>query len=490
MSSQLDAIGAARRYREANGAAILAEFADLLALPNVSRNLGDVARNASHIEGMLTARGVAARVVSRDGAGPIVIGRVDVPGAGRTIGVYAHYDGQPVDQPNWVFDPFSPTLCTAAVTDGGEVRALPGPDEEIDPEWRLYARSAADDKAPVIAMCAALDAMAAAGLEPTANLVFLFEGEEEIGSINLPGYLEELALELRTDAWLICDGPVHQTRRPQLVLGARGVAEIEITVYGPTTALHSGHYGNWAPNPAMLLAQLLASMKDEAGHVEIDGFYDGTAPITAEDEAAVAALPDSDDALRREFGLGSTEADGAPHALRMLIPSLNVRGMLSGGVGEEAANVVPASATASIDIRLALGNDGDEILDRVEAHIRAQGYAIVRDEPDMATRLGNHKVAKVDRKPSYPGFRTPVGSDLARALLAATTAAAGEEAIVMPTLGGSVPLHHFEAILGAQVAITPFANHDNSQHAANENLRVANLWYGIDLMTSLMTMPA
>ncbi len=488
MSTQADAVAAVRAHREAHGAAVLAEFAELLALPNVSRNLGDVGRNADHIVAMLGRRGVTARVVARDGAGPVVVGRIDVPGATRTIGLYAHYDGQPVDQPAWVFDPFTPTLCTAALEDGGTARPLPSDGEPIDPEWRLYARSAADDKAPILAVCVALDGMAGKGLSPTANIVFLFDGEEEIGSVHLPQYIEDLREELEADVWLICDGPVHQTRRPQLVFGVRGISEMEITVYGPVRSLHSGHYGNWAPNPAMELAHLLASMKASLGNVLVEDFYEGTVPITSEDLAAVAALPDHDSALRSDFGLGATEEGGTAHALRMMLPSLNVRGLRAGGVGEKAANVVPSQATASIDIRLAPGNDPDVMLDRVEAHIRSRGYHIVREPPDRATRAAHERIALVTRTPSYPGARMPVNSPLARELLAAAEAAAAEPVIAMPTLGGSVPIHHFTTILGSPVAITPFANHDNNQHAANENLRIANLWYGIDLVAGLLTM--
>jgi acetylornithine deacetylase/succinyl-diaminopimelate desuccinylase-like protein len=487
VTTQRQAVSAARAHREANGAAILAEFVELLSLPNVSRHLGDVIVNAEHIVGMLERRGVAARTVQLEGAGPIVVGHLERPGASQTIGLYVHYDGQPVDQPNWKVEPFSPALVTGVLGEGEE-RPLPVADEAIDPEWRLYARSASDDKAPILAICTALDAMAAAGVAPDASLVFLFDGEEEIGSPHLPAYLGDLKDELAADAWFICDGPVHQTRRPQIVFGWRGISEMEITAYGPVRPLHSGHYGNWAPNPNMALAQLLASMKDPNGNVIIDGFFEGTAPVTDGDVAAIAALPDDDEALRAELGLGSTEDGGTAHALRMLQPSLNVRGFEGGATGSGAANVIPTRATASIDIRLAPGDDPVGILRRVEAHIAAEGWHIVRDEPDLETRLAHPKVAKVTCEPSYPGARMPVDSVLARRLLASAELAAGEPVVAMPTLGGSVPVHAFTTILGAEVAITPFANHDNNQHAANENIRIANLWYGIDLLAALMTM--
>ncbi|NNF68331.1 MAG: M20/M25/M40 family metallo-hydrolase [Acidimicrobiia bacterium] len=487
MTTQHLAVEAAREHRETHAAEILAEFVDLLSLPNVSRDADDVAATARHVTAMLESRGVEARTVQLGDAAPVVVGHLRREGARSTIGLYAHYDGQPIDQPGWQVAPFAPTLVTGVLGEGIE-RPLPEGGEEIDPDWRLYARSASDDKAPVQAICTALDALAAADLTPPANIVFLFEGEEEIGSPNLRTYLETLTEELAADAWLICDGPVHQTRRPQIVFGWRGISEIEITAYGPIRPLHSGHYGNWARNPNMQLAQLIASMKDADGNVTITGFYDDTADITEADIAAVAALPDNDEAMRAELGLAATEDDGAAHAMRMLMPSLNVRGFSGGGVGLEAANVIPTEATASLDIRLAPGNDPEGILDKVEAHIRSRGWHIVDEEPDLETRLAHPLVAKVRREASYAGARTRVDSPLGQALLGAAEIAAGEPVVAMPTLGGSVPVHHFIEVLGAAVAITPFANHDNNQHAANENIRLANLWYGVDLMAALLTM--
>ena len=189
------------------------------------------------------------------------------------------------------------------------------------------------------------------------NLNFFFEGEEEAGSPHLGDLFDRIRDLLAADLWLFCDGPVHQSRRPQLVFGARGIAELEITVYGAVRDLHSGHYGNWAPNPAFELARLLASMKDDDGRVTVAGFYDSLTPPEPAVAAAIAALPPFDDALRRELGLAATEANDAPYLERLLLPSLNVRGLASAGVGDAARNVVPATATASLDLRLVPGKD-------------------------------------------------------------------------------------------------------------------------------------
>ena len=283
---------------------------------------------------------------------------------------------------------------------------------------------------------------------------------------------------------------MHQSRRPQLVFGVRGYTGLDLTVYGATRYLHSGHYGNWAPNPAMELARLVGGMKDDRGEVTIAGFYDGTAPIGEAERRAIANLPDYDATLRRELGLAAPEAGNAPLAERLLQPSLNVRGMVSGAVGDAARNVIPTEATASIDIRLAKGNDPAEMLDRVERHVRARGYHIVHDEPDLETRLAHERLVRVVRREGYPAARTEVGLPVVQPIVAAAERASDEPVVLVPTMGGSLPLYLFTEKLAHPIVIVPIANHDDNQHAPDENLRLANLWYGIDLMGEILTMPA
>ena len=400
------AVEAAREFRAEQGARILGDFAALLAIPNVGRDSANITRNAEHIVREFEQRGAEMRLLELPGAPPLVFGEMRTPGATRTLGIYVHYDGQPVDSARWTHGPWEPTLYTGSMEAGGEPRPLPQPGEEIDPEWRLYARSAGDDKAPIAALLAALDALQAAGIPLTSNLKFLFEGEEELGSPHLAEYLERYGELLDVDVWLFCDGPVHPSRRPQLVFGVRGVTGLEVTVYGATRSLHSGHYGNWAPQPAFLLAHLLASMKTDDGEVVIDGFYDTVEPLGEAEGAALAEMPPIDEELKQEMGLVWTEGQPALLAERLLLPSLTIRGIEGGGVGELARNVIPNSATAALGIRLVKGNDPEKMVDLVEAHIRAQGFHIVRDEPDLATRLRHPKIARVTREGGYPAART------------------------------------------------------------------------------------
>jgi len=484
-----DGLDATRAYRKTHGAAILREYAELLAIPNVASDKVNIRRNAAHIRDALVRRGVKAQLWELEGASPVVFGEWQVPGAVRTLGFYAHYDGQPVVESNWTHDPWQARLYTGPIEKGGVERAFPGPGEAAAPEWRLYARSAADDKAPIIALLAALDALRDAKMQPTVNVKLFVEGEEEAGSVHLPDYFSKYRDRLDVDAWIICDGPVHQSGTPQLVFGVRGITVLDVTVYGANRALHSGHYGNWAPDPAMRLARLLASMKDDTGRVLVEGFYDSVAKPTQALRDALKQLPDYDDQLRRSFALAATERNNAPYMEQMLQPALNVRGMAAASVGREARNVIAAQAEASIELRLVKGNDPDVMLDLLEAHIRGQGYHIVREDPDERTRLTYPRIAKLVRHRGYPAARTPLNLPICRKVVGVAERVAGEPVLQIPTLGGSLPLYLFERNLKRPFVIVPIVNHDNNQHAADENIRLGNLFYGIDLIGALLTMP-
>lgn len=479
----------AREYRQANEVQILTSFAELLAIPNVAADSAGIHANAEFLSARLRELGLTSEIWKIPGVPPAVYGELLVPGATRTLGIYIHYDGQPVDSTLWTHGPWEPVLYSGSMEAGGTRIEFPSPGQPVDPEWRIYARSAGDDKAPLGALLPVLRALREANVAPSSNLKIFLEGEEEAGSARLWDYLSMHRDRLQDiDVWLFFDGPVHQSGRPLLTFGVRGVTGMEITVYGATRSLHSGHYGNWAPVPGQDLARLLASMKDANGRVLIDGFLDTVEPIGADEQAALAALPDWDATLRRELGLGRTE--GEPESLpeRLLLPALTVRGLSSGNTGALARNVIPSTATATLGIRLVKGNDPEHMLDLVEAHIRAQGWHIVREEPDAETRLRHPRIARVVRDSGYPAARTRMDVPLVQEVIAAARAAAGDELVLQPALGGSLPLYLFTERLGKPAVIVPVANHDDNQHAPDENLRIANLWYAIDLYGALLTM--
>ena len=475
-----------QKWRIANEARIVGELREFLAIPNVASDTPNIEKNASALMEMLRRRGIEPRLLRVEGAPPIVFGELRAPGAKETLVLYAHYDGQPVDRAKWAGDPWTPVMRTDSVERGGKEIAWSDALRKLDPEWRLFARSASDDKAPIVAMLAALDALRAAKVPLRVNVKFFFEGEEEAGSPHLGAILEKYRDLLGADLWLIADGPVHQSRRLQLYYGVRGVMGLELTTYGPARPLHSGHYGNWAPNPIVTMTHLLASLRDEEGNILIDGFSDDVRPLTDAERAALAELPPVDEQLRRELALGRTEGGGAPVAERITVPALNLRGIRGGGVGETAANVISPEATASIDFRLVPDQTPARVREKVEAHLRARGYHIVHEPPDAETRRKHAKVVKLEWEPGYPAARVALDHPLSAAIERRIEAMTGQQLIKLPTLGGSVPLHLFGTVLRTPALGVPIVNHDNNQHGANENLRLQNLWDGIEVFAAVL----
>jgi len=478
-----------RAYRQANEHKIVGELIDLLSIPNLASDSLNIRRNAARLVDMLEQRGVRAQSLEVAGSPPAVFGELKTPGAKRTLMFYAHYDGQPVASLNWDTEPWQPVLRDQATEANGKIIPLPPVEKTFEGEWRIYARSASDDKSPIVAILVALDALKKNNLKLTTNLKFFFEGEEEAGSPHLEAIVAKYVDQLKADAWILCDGPVHQTRKQQLYFGVRGIISFELTVYGANRELHSGHYGNWAPNPAMMLSQLLASMKGDDGRVLIKGFYDGVEPLKPIEQKAIAATPDSDPELMRSLGLGRTEGGGKKLVELIHLPSFNIRGLQSAAVGDNARNVIPSKATAAIDIRLVKGTDRKHMRELVENHIRQQDYHIVEVEPDLETRRNYPKIVKTLWEEGYNASRTSMELPISRAIIAAVENLIGEPVIKIPTLGGSVPFYIFTDILKTPAIGVPIVNHDNNQHSANENLRLQNLWEGIEVFATLMVMP-
>jgi acetylornithine deacetylase/succinyl-diaminopimelate desuccinylase-like protein len=473
-----------RAWREAHAGQVVKELADLVALPNVASDAVAIRRNADVIVKMLERRGIAARLLEVEGSPPAVYGELVAPGARRTLMVYAHYDGQPVVSAQWTSGPWTPVLRDGPLDKGGREVAFEKADGRTDGEWRLYGRSTSDDKAPIVGVLAALDALRAAGIPPSVNLKLFFEGEEEAGSPHLEAMLSRHADRLKADVWVFCDGPVHQSRRLQLFWGVRGVMGLEMTVYGPLRSLHSGHYGNWAPNPAVTLVHLVASLRGTDGRIHVAGFDDDVRPLSVTEKAALAEVPDVGEQLRDDLALDATEPGRL--AERIMLPALNLRGLLSGQVGDTAANAIPTEATASIDFRLVPDQTPEKVRARVEAHLAGEGWHVVHEAPAPAVRRRHAKLVRLDWEPGYPPSRTSMDLPASRAVARVVEESVGAPVVRLPTMGGSLPMYVFEKVLAVPVIGLPIANHDNSQHAANENLRLQNLWDGIEVYAGLI----
>jgi acetylornithine deacetylase/succinyl-diaminopimelate desuccinylase-like protein len=472
-------------YRRAHELAIVGELDALTRYRSVAADSLGIVAAAAHLEGLLKARGFDTAQLAVPGSMPAVYGSLAVKGAKRTVVYYAHYDGQPVTPSEWASDPFDPVMRSGPIRPGEPRIDWKHAHPPLDPEWRLYGRAVADDKTSIIAFLAAFDALRDMGRSPSVNIKVLWEGEEEAGSRHLAAILRGHAARLKSDLWIIGDGPVHQSRRRMVSFGARGVVGMEATVYGPLRALHDGHYGNWVPNPAAMAAELIAAMRAPDGHVLIPGFLDDVRPLTAAERSAVAALPPVEDQLRREFGIARAES---PEGLTasILRPALNVRGIRAGHIGAEAANAIPTDATVSIDFRLVPDQTPARVRQTVEAFLRAQGWTVVPQAPDTAMRRAHPRIVKLEWEGGYPAFRSDMTTPAARAVIAAARDAAGGAVAVMPMMGGSVPLYMFDDVFHVPVIGLPVVNHDNNQHAANENIRLQNLWDGITTYAALM----
>jgi acetylornithine deacetylase/succinyl-diaminopimelate desuccinylase-like protein len=465
---------AAKTYTAPRHEELTKQYEEFLAIPNVALDPAGLKKNAEFLMAQLQSVGAEAKLLTAPGlpAGtpPVVWGEVKTPGATRTIVFYAHYDGQPVTPSEWdTGKPFTPAM------------------KMVDGEERVYARGAGDDKAAIFAQLTALRALQAAKLPLKANLRFVWEGEEEAGSAHLEQILMANRELIKGDVWLVCDGPVDQTRAQSLAFGARGDTHMQITVYGPNHALHSGHYGNWAPNPAMMLVQLLAGMKDADGHVLIPHFYDGIEPLGPVERKALADAPVNDEMLRQELALGH-EDGGGRHLLALLNePSLNINGISSGQTGARSPNAIPTTATVNLDMRLVVGTDGKVEQQRVVDYVKAHGYFVTAVEPTRDELLNHKMVARIELGGVEPASRTPMDLPVAAEVIEAVRSARGR-VVLLPTMGGTVPLEAMEHAAGTKAITVPIANHDDNQHAANENLRMQNLWDGVETMAALMEM--
>jgi acetylornithine deacetylase/succinyl-diaminopimelate desuccinylase-like protein len=465
------------------------EFRDLLSLPNDAHYPADIEANVQWCERAFTRRGFQLARLSTPTLPLLLAERRSKAPADKTVLMYVHLDGQPVDPSKWrQASPWTPAL--KALDEEGQWREIPW--ERLytgfDPEWRIFARSASDDKGPVSMLLAALDALAEIDVEPNYHIKVIMDFEEEIGSPQLPAAVEKYREALFADLMIILDGPRHVSNLPTLSFGARGIAAATLTIFGPRTAQHSGHFGNYAPNPAMRLAHLLASMKDEDGRVTIPGWYDGVRLDDAVRDI-LARVPDDEVLIRHNIGIAEAEKVGANYQEALQYPSLNVRGMASGWVGDEVRTIVPAEAAAELDIRLVPESDPERLLRLLRAHIEAQGYHLVESEPTEEERRRYPRIASLRTNVSYQAFRTDFDTQAGQWLERAMYRAFQREPVKIRISGGSVPISPFVKTLGIPAVTVPTVNRDNNQHGPNENIRLGNYVEGVKTLIAILTEP-
>lgn len=461
-------------------------FHELLSIPNDAHFPEDIEKNVQWCEKNFQTRGFTTRRLTTETV-PLLLAERPAANARKTVLVYLQIDGQPVDPTQWFQeDPWQPVL--KAKNEAGEWETIPWSslEKEIDPEQRIFARSASDAKGPVAMFLAALDAAADHGIAPNYNLKIIMDFEEELGSPHLPAAVEQYREALAADMLIIFDGPRHISNQPTLTFGARGIATITLTVYGPRVPQHSGHYGNYAPNPAVRLAQLIAGMKDEEGRVTIPGFYDGI-ELNEETRNILAQVPDDEKQIQQSIGIAETDRVGANYQESIQYPSLNVRGISSGWIGSKVRTIIPATATAEIDIRLVLESDPERLIRLVRQYIEGQGYQLFDREPTEEERLRYPKMAFFRSEISYQAFRTDFDSEVGRWLDRALTRAFGQTPIKIRTSGGSIPISPFVTTLGIPAVTVPTVNRDNNQHSPNENIRLGNYLEGVRTFLGILS---
>ncbi len=471
---------------------LLKEYFEFLSLPNTLNDPEQLQNNAAFISEMMKKRGIKnVQLLQADiqGAIPAVYGEVLTPGATKTLIFYAHYDGQPVNPDKWAqgLSPFKPQLTTTSLDKGGQFLDFPSENTPLNNDWRIYARAAADDKAGVFTILNAYDAIRQSGVSPKINIKFFFEGEEEKGSTNLEAILLKYKNLLKSDAWIISDGPMHASGRKQITFGVRGDVNMNITVFGAKRPLHSGNYGNWAPNPALKLVQLLASMKNNKGTVLIDGFYDDVSPLSKMEKKALSDIPDAAPMMQKELAFAEAESTERTFLESITtLPTLNINGIVSANVGKLASNIIPTTATATLDLRLVKGNDVQRQIQKVINHIKKQGFYIIDREPTDEERMKYPNIATIRSGSGYNAQRTSMDLPISQQVIKAVKGSSAQDIILMPSAGGSLPLFLFEKVLNTPPITVPVVNYDNNQHGENENLRIGCLWEGIETIAAIM----
>ena len=457
---------------------------DLLSIPNDAFYVEDIEKNVQWCESAFQQRNFTTTRIKTDYV-PLLLAERNHKKAKKTVLIYLQIDGQPVDSSRWLQEsPFTPTLKKP--TSDGKWEAIEWSNlEQYDDDWRVFARSASDAKGPVSMFLAALDASQEAGVVPNYNIKVIMDFEEEMGSPHLPQAVTDNKEMLAADMLIIFDGPRHITNKPTLTFGARGISTIQLTTYGPIVPQHSGHFGNYAPNPALRLSKLLASMKDDQGKVTIPGFYDGIS-IDAETEKILKAVPDDEASIRDRLQIAVTDDVGSYYQEAIQYPSLNIRGMQSGWINEKVRTIIPGWARAEIDVRLVLESDPERLMGLIKEHITSQGYLVLDREPNKAERLANEKIATFTYEVSYQSFRTDFDSEVGLWLRSALKSAFDEDPVMIRMSGGSIPISPFVTTLGIPAVTVPTVNRDNNQHSPNENLRLGNYREGIKTMIAIL----
>jgi acetylornithine deacetylase/succinyl-diaminopimelate desuccinylase-like protein len=454
---------------------IMDGLADFLRLDTVSQNPRGVRAGGEWLAQAMSARGLATRFLETSG-NPAVYGSLHSPAARRTVLIYCHYDVKPAPPGGWLQpSPFEPVLRDGTAEEGAPILSLTDVPDDLLPQHRLYGRGASDDKGPIWAHLSALELMRARGIAPRVALKFIFDGEEEVGSPNFGAITEQHRDLLAADVVLVMDGPKDASGRPTVAFGARGILSLELTLESARRDVHSGNFS--VPNPAWRLVGLLASMAAPDGTPLVEGLEDGVVPPTTAERDLMGRIPLDRASIEKELGVPLP----AEYLERLMFRStLTIRGLRSGFTGPEAQTIIPHQATVAFDARLVKNQRVDTVYRRILDHIRGQGFVVIESvDAPIPDELRGRAIRVVERR-GYDPAKTAADLPISRAVIEAVEQAhGGEAAVVLPTMGGSVPLWAFTDILRLPTIVIPYANANNRQHSPNEHLRLDHLYQGV-----------
>lgn len=461
------------------------ELRDFVAIPNDALNADDIDDNIFWLKKKFNARGFNTMELETENL-PLFFAALPMEENKPTVLIYMHFDGQSVDPSKWNQSNPYDVVLKKPIADGYETVAFDSMADDINYDWRLFGRSTSDDKGPIVMLLNTIDLLKKEGKKLPFNVKVILDGEEEKSSKPLPAAVKEYRELLDADFLVIADGPVHTSGKPTVVYGCRGITTLSLTTYGPIKPQHSGHYGNYAPNPGFQLTQLLAAMKDTEGRVTIKGYYDG---ITLDETAqkVLKSVPDSNTAIAEKLQFKTAEKVGDFYQEALQYPSLNIRGLGSGWVGKEARTIVPATATAELDLRLVPESDGNRLKKLVKNHISEQGYYLLDHIPTKEERLAHDKIVTVLEGSVTDAFRTDLDNNYGEFLVKTMQQAFKEDVVQIRIMGGTVPIAPFINELQIPAFIVPMVNPDNNQHSPNENLKIGQLAYGIKAFYSLLS---
>ena len=445
-SAPLDAVFA---HIDSQSDSFVARLMEYVSHPSISaQNIG-IREVSRLLVDILTGLGMDAEAVPTSGH-PMVLGRRGDDPAKPTVLLYGHYDVQPPEPLElWHSPPFEP-----------EIR-----------DGRIWARGVGDNKGQHFAQLLAIESHLAVHGELPCNVIFLLEGEEEVGSPHIAEFVRAHADRLRADLVVTADGPLHASGRPLITYGVRGMVGFELRAKTANSDAHSGNFGGVMPNAIWKLVHLLGTMKTPDGRITIDGLHDPVIPPTVQERTAAADLPLDLPKFLAKTGMVEldTPADRPFYDRLMFHPTLTINGLHGGYGGPGSKTVLPAEASAKCDIRLVEAMTPDQALACVKAHV-------ARHAPDVEfVPMGGMLPSK-----------TPMDEPLAEAVIAAVTRAHGIAPLLYPVVGGSLPDYVFTKILGLPAFVTPYANADEANHAPNENLEVELFLKGIKTGASLL----